>query len=156
MFPHPETLRLLSTETALNWDPFFNYTQLAPRPISSAVYTVVHIQVYSVHIYIVSDPYCLLHYAPLFFCLVCWLLDCLKNNTSSYWKLHKHGIIICKSMSMACAFNLYSWAYLCVHVHVCMCEYSAHKYRFEEICIAFNGGKDCTVMMDLLHATLQR
>ena len=28
--------------------------------------------------------------------------------------------------------------------------------RFEEMCIAFNGGKDCTVMLDLLHAMLVR
>ena len=25
---------------------------------------------------------------------------------------------------------------------------------FDEVCVAFNGGKDCTAMLDLLHAYL--
>ena len=30
------------------------------------------------------------------------------------------------------------------------------SYSFEEVCVAFNGGKDCTTMLDILHAFLTR
>ena len=27
---------------------------------------------------------------------------------------------------------------------------------FDEVCVAFNGGKDCTVILDLLHSVLKK
>ena len=30
------------------------------------------------------------------------------------------------------------------------------SYRFDEISVAFNGGKDCTVLLALYHAVLLR
>jgi FAD synthetase len=33
-------------------------------------------------------------------------------------------------------------------------EETYRRYSFDEVCVAFNGGKDCTAMLDLLHAYL--
>ncbi|CAI8051453.1 FAD synthase, partial [Geodia barretti] len=35
-----------------------------------------------------------------------------------------------------------------------MFERAYQEYEFQEVCVAFNGGKDCTVMLDLLHSYL--
>lgn len=41
-----------------------------------------------------------------------------------------------------------------IHQTVATMEETYRKYRFEEVCVAFNGGKDCTAMLDLLHSYL--
>ncbi|XP_064383362.1 FAD synthase-like isoform X2 [Halichondria panicea] len=47
---------------------------------------------------------------------------------------------------------------LCQRLHksVAILESLLDKYSFNEICVAFNGGKDCTVILYLLHAILER
>lgn len=47
---------------------------------------------------------------------------------------------------------------LCLRLQktVATIERALQDYRFEELCLAFNGGKDCTLILALMHALLER
>ena len=79
-------------------------------------------------------------------------------NLTNTWREPIHQNLMPAKLShytvcIQCAYNYTITTYL--YVLQALTSISTN-YRFEELCIAFNGGKDCTVMLDLLYVLLQR